>query len=362
MQKITLFLFIVLSLFSCKEDNNSEDDFDRAALLNNLGDNVILPRYQNLKVESNDLDAALLNFKNDVSQTNLEALRTQFKNTYFAWQSCTSFEFGPAAIQVLRSLINTYPIDTSKINNNITSNSYNLGTVSNIDAIGLPAVDFLLYGKFASDADYLNYYANNSNALTYLEAVINQIDDAINTVTSEWNSSYITTFKNANGTDIGSSLGLLINEINLDFEKFTRDGKVGIPLGIRSLGVIQLDKAEAFYSDYSLELCKENVKQLQNLFNGVSPQGINGIGLDDYLDAIKATSNGENLSDVINDQFNEINTALAQLNNSIPTEIQNNQAQVEDVYNKMQQIIVLLKVDLTSSLGVLISYQDNDGD
>ena len=40
----------------------------------------------------------------------------------------------------------------------------------------------------------------------------------------------------------------------------------------------------------------------------------------------------------------------------------NNQTQVEAAYAELQKLIVLFKVDMPSRLGVLITYQDNDGD
>jgi len=362
MQKTIFLLLLTLSLLACKDDDTSNADFDTAALLNNIGENIIIPRYNILKEESDNLNTQLDNFKNDINANQLNLLREQFKATYLAWQACSTFEFGPAGILSLRTVINTFPTDTTIINQNITNNINDLTSTADYDAIGLPALDYMLYGKFNTDTDFVNYYSNNNNALTYLEVLITKINEDINQVDTEWNSSYIETFKNATGTDVASSLGLLVNEMNLDFESYIRDGKVGIPLGIRSLGVIQLEKAEAYYSDYSLELCLESVEQIQDLFNGVSTEGVNGIGLDDFLDAVKATNGEDNLSDKINTQFDDIIIALEELDSSIPSAIDNNQAQVETVYNEMQQIIVLLKVDLTSNLGILISYQDNDGD
>jgi hypothetical protein len=38
------------------------------------------------------------------------------------------------------------------------------------------------------------------------------------------------------------------------------------------------------------------------------------------------------------------------------------QSKVQDLYNEMQKMVVLLKVDLSSALSILITYQDNDGD
>ena len=34
----------------------------------------------------------------------------------------------------------------------------------------------------------------------------------------------------------------------------------------------------------------------------------------------------------------------------------------DQLYTDLQQLVVYLKVDMTSSLGILISYQDTDGD
>ena len=40
----------------------------------------------------------------------------------------------------------------------------------------------------------------------------------------------------------------------------------------------------------------------------------------------------------------------------------NNKPAVNECYSKMQQLVPYTKVDMTSALGVLITYQDNDGD
>jgi hypothetical protein len=40
----------------------------------------------------------------------------------------------------------------------------------------------------------------------------------------------------------------------------------------------------------------------------------------------------------------------------------NQQATSFDVYSELQALVVLWKVDMMSSLGVLITYFDNDGD
>lgn len=355
-------LFAILLISSCEKGPDLGNvDFDRTALLNNYVDNILIPRYNLLTSTSEDLENACLAFQTMPDQNNLELLRNQYKVTYLAWQACSSAEFGPAGMQTLKAIFNTYPVDTPQIFSNINSGSYNLESAQNIAAIGLPAVDFLLFGLGNTDAEILNAL-NNQNVQNYLLDVSALLATKSNLVSAEWNSSYRSSFVQANGTDVGSSLGMIVNEMNLDFERFIRDGKVGIPLGKRSLGTPQLDKLEAVYAVYSLELLQESIKSLKELYTGTSAEGIDGLGMDDYLDAVKASHSGQNLNTTILNQFEAIETSMNVINTDLATAILNNPTQVEDLYNAMQQMVVYLKVDLASNLGILISYQDNDGD
>ena len=64
----------------------------------------------------------------------------------------------------------------------------------------------------------------------------------------------------------------------------------------------------------------------------------------------------------IDNQFAEIVAALNGLNDPLSNEVVVNNAQGHETYDKLQQLVPLIKVDMTSALGVLITYQDNDGD
>ena len=77
---------------------------------------------------------------------------------------------------------------------------------------------------------------------------------------------------------------------------------------------------------------------------------------------IRDRYNGENLSIATNNQFQLIKDNLSQLNDPLSNEILTNKVNVSNAYENMQQLVPLIKVDMTSALGVLITYQDNDGD
>ena len=93
----------------------------------------------------------------------------------------------------------------------------------------------------AAEADILNEFTNDpmaTNRISHLEAIVADIKSRVTKVRDEWvTGGYSTTFKNAKGTDVGSSLGQLVNSYARHYEVYFRDGKIGIPVGIRSLGV-----------------------------------------------------------------------------------------------------------------------------
>ena len=65
-------------LFSCKDkkDNEGDDvDFNKAALLENTSENIIIPSLMLFQSEINDLKASFDNFENNPSQANLDEVK-----------------------------------------------------------------------------------------------------------------------------------------------------------------------------------------------------------------------------------------------------------------------------------------------
>ncbi len=144
-----------------------------------------------------------------------------------------------------------------------------------------------------------------------------------------------------------------------------RRGKVGLPLGVFN-GFSQQEMphlVECYHYGQSLPFVIRSVNSIHQFVNGNSylvNEG--GVGLDDYMDFVNAQYNGENLSIATNNQFQLIIDDLNQLNDPLSNEILTNKANVSDAYENMQQLVPLIKVDMTSALCVIITYQDNEGD
>lgn len=360
----------VIGIQSCSKSGddqplaNASSAFDRKAMLTNLSSNIILPAYTAFQTTAVNLDKTVTDFNASPDLTKLTALQSAFQAAYKQWQSTSAFGFGPAEGQNLRINVNTYPADINQINSNVSAGNYNPSLLANLAAKGLPALDYLLFGTGVDNNAILQQYTTDSkagNRKTYLAALSAEIKTGINSVIDAWNAGYTTTFLNATGTDVGSSTGQFINQLVFDYE-ILKNFEVGIPAGVQSMGTAYPQKVQAYYSKMSVQLALLHVQALQSIYLGKSAQG-DGVGLDDYLTQAGAkSSNGGSLNDTIKAQFATAIVKLQTLTDPLSDNIKNNQAPVTAAYTELQKLTVLLKTDMTSSLGILITYGDNDGD
>ena len=374
MQNLTRF-FIVTAIFSgiavfisCSNNTGSdgEADFDREGMLENYGNNIIIPAYEAFQESVNNLDASATAFSEAPTAENLQTLQDDLKQARLAWQDASIFQFGPAEMQVLRTYVNTYPTDTEQIQSNIESGDYSLGTIDNQDAAGFPALGYLLHGVGETDEETITQYTTDpdaENRRQYLLDNVSFIKENIDSVVEEWSPNggdYLGTFLSEDnaGTDVGSSIGMLVNALVLHYERFLRDGKIGIPSGVRSAGVPRPSATEAYYGGYSVELAVANMEASKRLFLGNGLDGSEGPGLQENLQALGAGD----LSTQITTKFDESLTELGNLSDPLSEQIENDNESVTNTFQKLQETIALLKADMTSVLGVTITYQDNDGD
>lgn len=358
---ITLILLVVVGACSSTSSSDDESNFDRAAMLENYGNNIILPAFEDMQTAANDLQSAAQEFESEPTPQELEDLQAALKDARLAWQDVSPFQFGPVESILLRASLNTYPVDTEKVQENVSSGDYTFGTSNSRDATGLPALGYLLHGTSDTNEKILAMYTTDSDAenrMAYLLDNITYIKEQVDTATEDWQASggdYIGMFLSEDnaGTDVGSSLGMLINSYVQHYEKFLRSGKIGIPAGIQDAGTPRPVTVEAYYGGYSVELAQANLEQVERIFTGDDSRG-----LDDYLEALDA----QDLSDEIQTQIDEAQSALEELNDPLSQQVEENNDPVQNSFKELQDLVSLLKADMTSVLGIEITFQDTDGD
>lgn len=342
----------------CKPDEDeSEETIATSETMQHIGTQVILPSYVEWSVASAELHASAQTFVDDPSQENLDNLRASHKEAWIKWQYCSTYEFGPASSMDLRATTNTFPADIDDIQLRIANENYSEAN----DEKGFPAIDYLINGSAQSDSDILLLYSSDVNAPFRKEYLTNLTDDISARsahMVEQWQEVYLEAFYKKTGTQAGSALGLLVNELNKDYEMIKRD-RIALPLGLLTFGEPQPQLCEAYYGGYSAELAYEHILSIEDTYTGLY-----GRGLDDLLNEANAfhMPSNQSLDEAIQSQLEEGKTCLSNLPDPLSETILTNPDLVENCYNELQATVVLLKTDMPSALGVSITFTDNDGD
>ncbi|MFN8416300.1 MAG: imelysin family protein [Cytophagaceae bacterium] len=353
---------------SCKPGKGIEEtpEADRGPMIENYATNIIVPAFVELQSSMSALNDAAVVFNGDRSSVNLLTLRQAFQQSYKDWQAVALYDFGPSTTYGLLPEgigVNSYPTNTTSLEANITAGGYNFNTANGAVISGFPALDNLLYSRTLTDNEIITLFDDDKRR-TYLVDVIQHIKTKVDNVVSDWNTSYSATFKSNLGVDVGSSTSNVVNRLIRSVE-IIKNFKVGVPANIIAnvLGdpaTTYPEKSEAYYSDSSLAQIRASFNAIKRTYTGTSALGVNGAGLDDYLVAIGQAS----LDATIRNQFTVIDAKLESIPETFSSSLNDNShlTKIRELHAEFVTLVALLKVDLTSATGVMISYTDNDGD
>lgn len=373
MKKFLGLLAILFAVYSCGDDDTtvtpegngmgSTSSFDRSALLENWADNIIIPGYQDFVMKVNTLETTTAAFTENADD--LSAVREAWLDAYTTWQRVSMFEIGPAETVNLRLNLNIYPATVATIENNIESGSYDLNLSSNRSAKGFPAIDYLLYGIDADDEAILARYNNDQSEAykQYLTDVVADIRLLSTTVLEAWEGDFRNTFVTNDGASATASTDRFVNDYIFYFERNLRAGKMGIPGGVFS-GSVEANTIEALYAgNLSKDLFLEGLDAVQDFFNGKAYNSdAQGESLASYLDALNTVSDGADLNDIINSQFDTARDSVAALGEFEDELTINPPTSFLEAYNEVQRLVPLLKVDMVSAMSISIDFADADGD
>lgn len=361
-----VFMVVVAVLTSCNSNNNNTDNgaaFDRKAMLENYANNSIAPAYAQLLVQTERLNSAIAGFVQNPANNTLQAAQTALENALMAWQKANAFNFGPAGEAGIKKSLNeeigVFPITVSKTENFISNGDTSFANFDR-DTRGFYAIDYLLFSKSADSvvADFAN-----TNRKNYLVACANHLLRNITPVNNAWQGGYKAEFISNTGTDIGSSTSVFYNEYVKSFEAL-KNFKFGVPLGLRPGQTQPLPgNVEAYYSGLSVKLALAHWQAVKSIWNGISltNPAQDGIGLKAYLQTV---TGGEALVGSTQAQMAAVDFAFSQLNvnQKLSEQISSNFTRVNAVHTELQKQTRFLKSDLSSLIGVAITFSSGDGD
>ncbi|MFN7708335.1 MAG: imelysin family protein [Sphingobacteriia bacterium] len=355
----TLCLTAGLLLAGCSSDSDkkpADSPFDRGALLTHVADQFILPGYQALESQATALQDSITAFLAAPTDARLTRTRLQWEATALTWQPLGAFDFGPAntTTGTLSERIATFPVDTLQVEAYISAQDFSLNNFDR-DTRGLYAIEYLLYRYDAAA------YSPGSARGQYLSAVAGQLKSLATEVRQQWSTSYRNTFVTNTGTDAGSSISLLFNQMVFHFEQL-KNFKLGLPLGLRASQTSEEPtRVEAFFSGKGLELAKAHFAAIDRLWRGRSATGAEGPGFEEY---VLATDGGGQLAAATLAQLAAVQQELDPIPADLPLaqQIIDQNPQLDQAYEELQRLTRYLKSDLSSLLGISITFASGDGD
>jgi len=381
-----LFLLITLctvgiSFLGCPSNDNTMDDpfgtFDRRAMLENIASNVIAPSFDEFSNKAVALDNAAGAFIASPSSSTLTAAQQAWLDVGLAWKAVEFYRIGPldnnstllASIDSgsLDPSYRSVPADSVGIRNTLqAASTVDKAFVESLRPSyqGIPVLEYLLFSR-NSDEEILARFTTDADAAkyrSYLKTLTTSLTSRAATLQAGWaigTGTIHEEFVEADGRDIGSSLSMLVNDFSFLLDA-THSEKLGRPLGLRNNGVKQPTRVEAYLSKQSVPFMLKNIEALQTMFQGGA--SATGNGLDDLLDHMGAKYGDVKLSEMIAGQFAKVKEAMQAMPSPLDQTAATNPELLQATYTEAKKLLVLVKVDMTNNLGVMITYQDNDGD
>lgn len=354
---------LVIGAISC-EDSKSESpdkgDFDREALLQNIYDQQVIIEHNKFIVHCKNLEMSLTTFSEITSTENLEQAQIEWKETKLQWKRCELYDIGRVKDRYIHNRIDKWETNTSFLEENLAStDTLNVDFVINSGSTskGLPAIEYLLFptNDLISSQSFFEDSNIGNRRLFYLESLVKQLVVTSKELLSFWEGDLISFPQNTDNSLQGSLNQLVNQQVSLVEEVL--NSKLGNPLGKSNGGLGQPLQVECPYARVSLDAIRQNIEAVHNSLTDSSGRNIYGL-----LDFLEAGYKDQSLSEALESQFTKVYTELDLLDQSLYILSESNTDQVEQLYLEVRELLILVKVDLTSALGISVTFNDNDGD
>ncbi len=363
---LPIFFALCTGLFFACSDNEGDNDpnFDRGAMLRNYAENLIKPSFNDLSAKIASLKTATDSFIATPTLTTLNASQEAWLETYKTWQYANAYNFGPAGPEGLNKSLSveiaTFPASTEKIESAINNGNTSID-LFNRSTRGFLAIEYLLFDLNGDDVSLITKFEESENRKVYLTNIVNDIQSRVKTVSDAWNGEYFKEFVSNTGTDAGSSTSQLYNEFVFSFETI-KNVKIELPMGKRpGQTTVEPQLVEAYYSGKSIELLKAHLTAIENIYYGTSKTGSSDLGFKEYLETVEG---GPELIASTETQLTNVKNSLQAIpfTPSLSEQIQNNSQPIENFRVELQKHTRFFKSEMSSKLGISITYSSGDGD
>jgi predicted lipoprotein len=351
---------IILLLISCSKDSDIEYDtaFNNQEMLSDITNQLIIPSIINLNTSCIELNNSVENYIQNTNENNLIQIQDKWKEAAKNYAKIYAFNIGEAKDQFFNKKLYNWPTVGNSIEQyiieqdeiiqeNIPNLSTKYMTLSGIGYMLFSSSNLIVNQNFVSSTKRLDY-------LKYISIFQKEQSQELLDLWTESGSNYGNTLIYSSDTNVNSSLNKIYNGV-YNVICSVKVTKIGKSAGLENSSNPNIDELQAKYSEYSKELIIENLKTSKNIFFNEQ-----GFGLSDKISSI---TGNEELNDLLRLKFDSTINLLNNFEGSLKNAITNgNISDLEIIHEQLNEIITLLVIDVRSTLSIVITPCDNDGD
>ncbi|MEM7232750.1 MAG: imelysin family protein [Planctomycetota bacterium] len=363
-------LAVSLTYISCSSgggDNGGggESTFvvQRRESLVSLANNVIIPLFQTLIGDCEDLVTAAQALHDGADASTLAAAQEAWRGARDAWNPCEVFIIGEPLEDLLLARIDTAPINPAfvelEVSGTDTIDEAYVETMGSTRT-GFHAIEYLLFDAENGDAAVLESLTTGENAsrrLDYVLAVSENLVTLARRILAAWTDEggLEADFESGITGIEKSRIDDLVNRA-LEFLELVADQRLGRPLGRTSFGLPQEPGAESDESGYSRTDILGDLHGIELMYLGDADDAT----VDGLSELVQTTSIE------IDDEFRELLQESIDLTEAIPETLadsgESSTATVEAAFLKIRELKRLVALDLAVALSVTLRFSGFDGD
>jgi len=344
------------------------EPFDREAMLQSLGKEVIIPMYQAFADETATLAAEAASFCSRTSASGLADLQEQWKAARSAWKKTEAINFGPYTEQPWRlgPKIDSWPVREGTVEGNLASEQPL--TCEGVSALGassrgLSTMEYLIFDPEGAGVALEKFESDGSGQrCNYTETLAEDLAVNAEAMVTAWapdGDDYLGDLLASGepGTpfmSIRDAANEIVNRM-LFLTENIMGSKLGDPLGL-SGGEPRPELVESRYSDHSIEDILANLEGLENLYRGRFEER-RGIGVQLWVRWYSPDADALMLKAIT-----EARWAVEAVPEPLSVAVVGDSELVEAAYDQVRELRNTIGVDVINALAGSVAFNDNDGD
>ena len=339
-----------------------EQDFDRQAMLVSLADSVVVPGLENAAAAAADLQTASASLCTNFTAVNLAAAQLAWRNAQHAWAQTAPYRFGPMEDLNTAPNVDDWPTSATGIEA-LVQGSEPL-TTEGFDMVGtnkkgLPAVEYLLFVP-QGGLSIVEGFTAVPRRCQALAGMSGNLAARLQAVVTAWQTAFRQTFThpeadNPSYPTLKAAVDQVVNQ-QVSMVESIANLRLATPLGLRTGGTPLPEQVENPHAQTAVDTMRAMFEGLQALYCGCSADA-GAPSLSAFVQSRNAP-----LNDQMNADMEEIMAMLAAQTAPLATAVVDANSGVDALYQRVRAHKRLWGTEVVATLGVTLTFNDNDGD